>query len=254
MKWTDQTIFYQKVMHQIADALSQPDSENYQGGWLYANQLNASPLEQYTNHFYRLVELANNPEQRPIIQARLRWVDADLHGRLINDMYLRDDGMFGDFAITATNILWHSRGRALRTMNIDNHISLKDLITASPLLAWTGTDQIRKWVKVEEQAGKVVLGTKTNDKRAKWVSLSVDSLRKQWTRRLTWYLVRMVMFYRNTAAEEGTKIFWTKDLNMPGEIFDWVTEHLDDLDFFNDLTLHNTKTYSKPYLRIIEDE
>ena len=253
MKWTDQTHFYQKVMHQIADALSQPDSENYNGGWLYADKIDGSPLEKYTNHFYRLVDFANNPKQRPIIQARLRWVDGDLHGRLINDLFLRDDGMVGSYQQTATNILWHSRGRALRTMNINNHISMKDFLSASPLTVLTGYATLRSWVKDQENAGKIVLGVNTQDKREKWLSLSVDSLRKQWTRRLTWYLVRACMFYKGTSAEKGTREFWSTDMNMPAEIYDYVSQNLDELDYFNDKTLHNFESW-KPNLEIVDSD
>ena len=253
MKWTDQTFFYQKVMHKVSEALHNPDSENYQGGWLYSEEIDGTPFEKYTNHFNRLVELNNSPVQRPIISARLRWVDADLHGRLINDLFLRDDGMVGSYQQTATNILWHSRGRALKTMNINNHISMKDFLSASPLTVLTGYATLRAWVKDEENAGKIVLGVNTQDKRQKWLSLSVDSLRKQWTRRLTWYLVRACMFYKGTSAERGTREFWSKDMNMPVEIYDFVNQNLDELEYFNDQTLHNFG-YKKPYLKIVVKE
>ena len=126
---------------------------------------------------------------------------------------------------------------------------MKDFLSASPLTVLTGYATLRSWVKDQENAGKIVLGVNTQDKREKWLSLSVDSLRKQWTRRLTWYLVRACMFYKGTSAEKGTREFWSTDMNMPAEIYDYVSQNLDELDYFNDKTLHNFESW-KPNLEM----
>jgi hypothetical protein len=215
MQWIEQDNVYNEIYVQVKRVIMGRGRH-----WLFCDKIDADPYEQYVEHFNKLVNHKLEKNTAPVVEARLAFVDGDLHGRLINDKFLREDGMKADLATTATAILWHSRGRATRSGNINDHIKTKTLVSAAPLNAIASPSTIQNWLTDQINSGKVVSGRDTGkDARQKWLSLSVDSAAKQWIRRLTWYLVRTIVHYQNTKIEEH-RYFWAHTLYMPVEVFD----------------------------------
>ena len=246
MLWHEQDAIYKKIN---LDTRRVIQSEGRH--WLFWNTIQGDPYEVYVDHWNKMQRDVNVGKLKHILEARLRFVDGDLHGRIGNDTFLREDGLKGDFAQSATAILWSMRGRATRSKNINDHIKTGDLVSAAPLRGLAAPSTLQRWIKEEIAAGKIVAGRNTSgDARERWLSLGVPSLANQWSRRLTNCLLRGHVSYVGTEMHKHFKTYWVKDMFMPAELFDDSAEACQNLDYF---TLDNlVSEQTKTELRVVE--
>jgi len=233
LTWDRNRVIYDIIYTKIYACLHGP--EGTRRGWLYQHldDHRANPEQGYIDHFAQLCSNINNPDKQHVIQSRLSFVDADLHGQQMQLYFAQRNGATTSYDNVAYSILWASRGAATRTTDINDHISRSDFISHPVLMLLANTKTIERWVDERIRQKRCVQIGNTQDRRKKWLSLAVPSLMNMWCERLTWFLVRMIVVDREeTPGMEGNRRLWVDDLFMPEEIFDIALRKRDELDCF----------------------